>query len=326
MASIYQRGRVWWICYYENGKKSDVSLKTKDRTVAKFKKNEIENKLLADESPLPHKNKNLNEIKEEFLERQKARVSNAHYIGLKSYLEQFSQSQHPIKLTDFNDANVEAFLAEKSKYSEYLKRNIISCLKAFLNWCVSRNYIYRNPLKVKKPKVKKSPHRFLSLEEIRRLIQSSKNEIVFAPIMLALYTGARKSEIKRLQWSDIDFINNRILIRAGKTENFRYVPLVQKLKRFLNQYRQNSAEGRCFTEWANQRRIIKRIKRKARLKDVTRFWYTLRHTFASHYYMNTHDLKGLSQTLGHSDISITAGVYVHLLDGHAKSNINRLGY
>ncbi len=199
-------------------------------------------------------------------------------------------------------------------------------MKAFLNWCVSRNYIVRNPLKVKKPKVKKSPHRFLSLEEIKRLIENSKDEIIFAPMMFALYTGARKSEIKRMQWSDIDFVNNRILIRAGKTENFRYVPLVPKLKRILNQYRQDPAEGKCFPDWANQRRIIKRIKRKARLKDLTRFWYTLRHTFASHYYMNTHDLKGLSQTLGHSDISITAGIYVHLLDGHTKSNINRLGY
>jgi hypothetical protein len=105
MASVYLRGKVWWICYYDNGRKIQLSLKTKDKTVAKYKKNEIENKLLANESPLPTKNKSLKEIRDEFLERQKARVSYTHYIGLKSYIDQFSRSRHPTKLTDFNDAN-----------------------------------------------------------------------------------------------------------------------------------------------------------------------------------------------------------------------------
>jgi hypothetical protein len=33
MASIYLRGKIWWACYYDNGK-FDVSIKTKDKTGA----------------------------------------------------------------------------------------------------------------------------------------------------------------------------------------------------------------------------------------------------------------------------------------------------
>lgn len=324
MASYFLRGKIYWVIYYENGVKKQHSLKTKDRTIAKYKTNEIEKKLYEGESPIPPKNKPLKDIKDEFLERQKGRVSATQYSNCKCYIDQFIAFKNPGRLTEFNDGAVESFLASKDNCSVHFKRNAIATFKAFLNWCVSRNYLARSPLKLKKPTPKRSPHRFLNLKEIKKLIEAAEPEILFPQIVTALHCGARKGEIKRLEWTDIDFETNRILIRAGKTENFRYVPLSKKLKSVLNKYRKNS--GKCFTEWANERRILRRIKRKSKLKDMPRFWYTLRHTFASHYYMNTHDLKGLSEILGHSDIKITAATYVHLLENHTKENINKVGY
>src|SRR6185503_18942275 len=66
MASIYLRGRIWWICYRENGRKFDQSLKTKDKTVARFKKNELENRLSLGDSPLQALPKPIKELVKEY--------------------------------------------------------------------------------------------------------------------------------------------------------------------------------------------------------------------------------------------------------------------
>jgi len=324
MASIYLRGNTYWIIYYDNGVKIQHSLKTSDKITAKFKKNEIENKLRLNESPLPQKSKPLVQIKDEFLERQKGRVSLAQYKNIKCYLDQFIDIVQPLRLSDFTDSTVEKFLASQN-HSIHFNRNIIATLKAFLNWCVSSNYLSKSPLKLKKPNPKKTPHRFLNYDEIKNLIKASKTEILYPQIIMAIYAGPRKSEMKRLTWKDIDFKTGKIYIAASKTENFRYLRVSNKLREMLINHQKQADKTLCFT-WENERRIIQRIKRTAKLKDVTRFWYTLRHTFASHYYMRTHDLKGLSEMLGHSDISITAETYVHLLDSHTKENIENIGY
>ena len=42
MASIYPRGKTWWVPYYANGRKMQRSLKTRDRTVANYRKDQSE--------------------------------------------------------------------------------------------------------------------------------------------------------------------------------------------------------------------------------------------------------------------------------------------
>ena len=39
--------------------------------------------------------------------------------------------------------------------------------------------------------------------------------------------------------------------------------------------------------------------------------YSLRHTFATDFYDKTHDVKNLSEILGHADIKTTLNRYVH---------------
>lgn len=335
MASIYQRGKgqFYWISYSPSPGATRIqkSLKTKDRTVARFRKNELENQLAQGESPLPHKPKPLQQIKDEFLVRQKSSVSRNHYDNNRCYLDQYFDLIKPTKVTDFNDANIELFFSKKPNCSIYVKRAAIGVFKSFLNWCVSRNYIARNPIKIKKPGLKKNPHRFLSVKEIAALKKAAAKEALYPQIMAALYTGARKSELIRLQWKDVNLSNKRILIRAGKTDNFRHVPLQSAFGQYLRSYKRTAKGDLCFPgavqdHWTNERRIIRRIKKGAKLQDVRRFWYTLRHTFGSHYYMNTGDLKGLSEILGHSDIRITAAVYIHLSPKHMDQNIQKIRY
>ena len=51
MASIYLRGKTYWVIYYDRGRKVQQSLRTRDFTVAKYKKNQVEQALAENKKP-----------------------------------------------------------------------------------------------------------------------------------------------------------------------------------------------------------------------------------------------------------------------------------
>ena len=56
--------------------------------------------------------------------------------------------------------------------------------------------------------------------------QNDEWQRVQSAMSLALCTAMRGSEIKRLQWRDIDFLNRVILVRMSKTEaGQRLIPM-----------------------------------------------------------------------------------------------------
>ena len=67
MASIYLRGKTWWVLYYANGQKVQRSLKTTDRTVANYRKNQIEKDLAERRKPLQIRSFPIQEALEEYL-------------------------------------------------------------------------------------------------------------------------------------------------------------------------------------------------------------------------------------------------------------------
>ena len=78
-----------------------------------------------------------------------------------------------------------------------------------VNW----EYISNNPVRgVKMPeRTLKRPQRFLSAEEVQRLIASSK-EPTRRIIILATTTGLRIGEILALRWGRIDLLRGTLLV------------------------------------------------------------------------------------------------------------------
>lgn len=52
--------------------------------------------------------------------------------------------------------------------------------------------------------------------------------------------------------------------------------------------------------------------------------YSIRHTFATTFYQKTHDVKSLSEILGHSDVKTTLNRYVHPCEDIKRQGINAL--
>jgi integrase len=192
-----------------------------------------------------------------------------------------------------------------------------------------------------------------SNDEIKLLKADLENHRLKAAILLDLGTGLRLGELLALQWSDIDSDYSELkvqrtikevtviaadrskqyktLIQPPKTKkSIRTVPIPSSLVDVLKEHRQRqekekSDAGTSYIESDfvfttelgknidsnNFRRSYKRILTKAGI-EYKKF-HALRHTYATKLFEREVPLKTVSELLGHSDISITANIYTHVM-------------
>jgi integrase len=86
------------------------------------------------------------------------------------------------------------------------------------------------------PKIPRRLPVVLSQEEVNRLIDAASNLSHRAMLMTLYSTGLRRSEVARLQVSDIDSERMVIHVRQGKGRKDRDVPLSPKLLETLREY------------------------------------------------------------------------------------------
>lgn len=320
IASIYLRGRAWWIIYYDNGRKIQHSLKTRDKTVAKYKKNRIENKLVEGESPSPRTNTPAHDILTEYISHCKNRISEKSSAGYRKYIRDYIDSSQISRLPQINEHSVKNHIDNKigAGASAGTANHIIKFIKQFLNYAVRRNYLSKNPIQsMALIKIDRLPPRFLSKSEINIVLDNAKGETLQPMIATAVYTGMRLGELLRLQPEDIDFTRKTVTVMISKSKKFRVIPLHPELEKILR------SKGAIPFDFTNNRRVFGRIKKKSKLPDIG--WHTFRHTFASQLVMSGVDIVTVSKLLGHADISTTQ-IYSHLSESHIKESIKKLNF
>jgi site-specific recombinase XerD len=150
----------------------------------------------------------------------------------------------------------------------------------------------------------------LSQSEVRRLLMAMKNvPRLCATLMYG--SGLRVSECLSLRVKDLDFDRREILVRSGKGNKDRHVPLPATavpalrvhLERAHKQFNRDLARG--LTGAALPTALIGIPKR------VTS--HILRHSFATHLLESGSDIRTIQELLGHSDVSTTM-VYTHVMN------------
>ncbi|MGH8301310.1 MAG: tyrosine-type recombinase/integrase [Steroidobacteraceae bacterium] len=125
----------------------------------------------------------------------------------------------------------------------------IACLSHALSFAVKeRRLLDRNPVSdISRKKEPRGRARFVTDEERTELLDAcAKSEWrpLHTLVLLAITTGARKGELIRLEWSDIDLKNGRALVRETKNGEQRTLPLAVKALDALRELKlQNSARG-----------------------------------------------------------------------------------
>jgi len=177
----------------------------------------------------------------------------------------------------------------------------------------------------------------LSLEEAARLVKSCPSDTAEVRqervMILVLYgCGLRTSELCGLDVADVMRDRRELLVRRGKGDRERVVPLpggvVTELLAYLVD--RGGRRGPLFRTAAKRHRIspkdvgtvVSRAAERAGLSGrVTP--KTLRHSYATHLMDSGVDLAVIASLMGHRSPAET-GVYLHVLEGKTRDAVRRL--
>jgi integrase len=147
------------------------------------------------------------------------------------------------RLVDLTTGRVEAWAKAEAQARPSSARLASRLLKACLNWCSTHSayasIVLANPTKsakvretLGKPKVK---HDVLQREQLKAwfdAVRRIRNPVISAYLQALLLTGARREELAKLRWTDVDFQWNSIRL-DDKIEDFRIIPLTPYVSQIL---------------------------------------------------------------------------------------------
>jgi integrase len=193
------------------------------------------------------------------------------------------------------------------------------------------NLLAENPLhKIKNLKEPRGRVRFLTETELARLLHYARIEspLLHLFVIMAVSTGARKSEILSLKWADIDFINNKAILHETKNNERRSIYFYGKAELELKHRKAFCRKGfkyvfssRYVDEPVNIYNYWYKAVRKAGIKDFR--IHDLRHCYATELARQGATLTELAELLGHKSYNMVKK-YAHHVETHAKKIVKKM--
>ena len=229
------------------------------------------------------------------------------------YLKELVARWGEVPINELPQDEVQAFLTEHRRTHAPRTTNFyVQLIRRLFNLAVEWGYIEKPPFRLKPFPEPKGRVRYLSPEEKRRLLEACEAPKLKLMVMIALWTGMRAGEIKRLRWEDIDWEAGVIRVRPGKTHEERRVPLLEPLREFLSPLRKPS--GPVVGEY-EYKPSFRRAVRRANIQDF--HFHDLRHTFATRLVMAGVDLRTVAELLGHKTLRMVMR-YAHFAPGQLE--------
>jgi len=169
------------------------------------------------------------------------------------------------------------------------------------------------------PRRPKELPKFLSPEDVRKLINAAEDIRDRLIVSLLYTTGIRVSELIKIRKEDIDLSKNSLKVFGkGSKERIVFFNNYTKklLKEYLDKYKFGDRDyifpgrGSETIHYVTVERVLNRLKRKAGLsKKVTP--HILRHSFATYALSQGMDIREIQELLGHASLRTTQ-VYTHV--------------
>ncbi len=174
--------------------------------------------------------------------------------------------------------------------------------------------------------------RYLSDDERDSLLSTAKassHPHLYAIVLLALTSGARKGEILGLHWKDVDLVNNRAVLQDTKNRERRTLTLVPQVVRELKKLKKirridtdliftHPTSGKANPFYFDK--AWREARDEAKLKDFR--FHDLRHSCASYLAMNGATTAEIAAVLGHKTLAMVKR-YSHLSDEHVRGVVER---
>lgn len=236
-------------------------------------------------------------------------------------------------MQDITPLMLRSFLNKKANLSQSLISKLILCLEAIFSTAQENGYLVKNPAinLAQKSRQEVKRKRAYTEHTVEALRASALRMSLSTHILVAL--GLRCSELCALKWENIDFENAKINVieartmqggvgKEGAPKSFTSrrrldIPpdLLAKLKKekeetntsYVVTYKGKPANPDHFFE----KFVVPFYIELGISEDKMLTPHELRHTCGTILYKQTKDIYHVSRFLGHSDVSLTARVYVH---------------
>lgn len=208
----------------------------------------------------------------------------------------------------------------------------VGLLGSIFTFAVNCGLRTANPVRGVKRFKDRRNDRFLSPAELAQLGKALRkeertvNEYGVAIIRILAFTGARKSEITRLKWREVDFHRRCLRLEDSKTGQ-KIIPVGAPTLEILNSLRRASESEWVFPAskgsgpFGGIEKIWSRVRESAGFPDLR--IHDLRHSFASMGLAGGDALPVIGALLGHADTKTTAR-YAHLCDDPVRSAADRI--
>lgn len=194
-----------------------------------------------------------------------------------------------------------------------------SVLISVLNFAIKRGLIENNPIRLldvdEKPKSESVKREFLTIDEVKKLIETPSNDKVKKPFLFGCFTGLRFGDIMSLCWSDIVEIDGKkfVSIQTEKTKKRVFIPIPNESV-ILPEKGCKSDKDSVFESVSNlyANKVVSNWTANAGINKYVTF-HTSRHTYATLLLTQGADLYTVSKLLGHSEIKTTQ-IYAEIID------------
>ena len=213
----------------------------------------------------------------------------------------------------------------------------LECISVVFNYAkIDLDILDINPMeKVKKLTENNARKRYLELKEIDKLLSACQKTDyeLYLCVLIAILTGARKSEILKLTWRNVDFEHKMLYLMETKNGDDRGEPmhefLYEELLKFKNQNKIRRLKDDFIFRTSDGKqkesligKLFPKVVKNCGINDFR--FHDLRHTHASWQAMSGISQTLTQKTLGHKSPAMT-NRYSHLRDDVLRPVINQVG-
>lgn len=262
-------------------------------------------------------------------ERRLSALTCKHYRRDLNALETWCDEAEVASWGDLDSEHFRAWAAacyRRGLGSRSIQRRL-SAARTFFRYLIRERAVSKNPVQsVSAPKAPKRLPGNLDADRMARLLDiPGKGAIVErdrAILELLYSSGLRLAELVDLNLGEVDIGDATVRV-TGKGNKDRIVPVGSRALAAVAQWQRSRSELANPDETAmfvssrgtriSQRSVQSRVKHWARKQGIDSRVYPhlFRHSFATHLLESSHDLRGVQELLGHTNISTTQ-VYTHL--------------
>lgn len=261
-----------------------------------------------------------------------------YLMGGRTALDETGKQVDADKITADHVRNYLAAMMRAAASRATVQRRLFA-IKAFFRWREATLGKPSPARAMRSPKVGKRLPQVLNEDAVKRLVKAGDGAtrpgaIRDRAIFEVLYSsGLRVSELTGLCWRDIDEELGMVMVRSGKGNKDRLVPLGEPALDALREWRAvmpaaSSPDGPVITNLRGGRltpRSVQHITARRILEaglDAAITPHGLRHCFATHMLNAGADLRSIQEMLGHSSLQTTQR-YTHVSVRHLKEVYRR---